>query len=182
MSVVQAMSLTVTQADVLYVSQQIKRDLGAMQQSYPRIVSWERINTLDLSFSTFLINDAVNTIGLSIEDPAQEHEVFHELRYAISYTGDGSRMGIGGRAITPVPVPSSARLTAWVRWSKHMRELPIDKQRQIIQGTLWGLPSVPGQGGGRTFVGKYSGGQHTGYGTYASGPLSAQAEEYRWRG
>lgn len=178
MSVVQVMSFTVTQVDVLYVSQQIKRDLGAMQTSYPRIVTWERIHDLDLSFGTFLHNDAVTTIGLSIEDPAREHLVYHELRYTISYTGDGSRVGIGGRAITPVAVPASARLTAWVRWSQRMRNLPIEKQRQIIQGTNWGLPSLPGQGG-NSFVGKYSGGQHTAYSTYASGPLVAEVEQFR---
>jgi len=176
MSVVQVMSLNVTQVDVLYVSQQIKRDLGAMQHSYPRIVTWERINELDLSFSTFLINDAVATIGLSIEDPNQGHLVYHELRYAISYTGDGARVGLGGRAITPVAVPAGARLTAWVLWSRRMRGLPLDKQSQIIQGTRWGLPSPPG---GNGFVGKYTGGQHTPYSTYASGPLVAQVEEFR---
>ncbi|MFI9387270.1 hypothetical protein [Kutzneria sp. NPDC052558] len=177
MSVVQVMSLTVTQVDVLYVSQQIKRDLGAMQASYPSIVDWKRINELDLSFSTFLINDAVTTIGLSIADPQQGNLVYHELRYAISYTGDGGRVGLGGRAITPVAVPASARLTAWVHWSQRMRNLPLDKQRQIIQGTRWGLPRPPGQPGG--FVGRYTGGQHTAYSTYASGPLVAEAEEFR---
>jgi hypothetical protein len=173
MSVVQVVALTITQADVLYVSQQIKRDLMELSDCYPALVSQRRINELDIAVGTLLFNDAVNAIGFAIEDPIADNLVYHELRYRISYNGEGQWTGIGGSTISPVPVPARAKLTPWVQWSQVMLSLPTDKQRQIVQGTGWGIP------GSSTFRGRYGDSCFTCRATYGSGPLLAQAEEFR---
>ena len=172
MSVVQVSSLTITQVDVLYVSQQIKRDLMVLSDCYPTIISQRRVNELDISVGTLLFNDAVKTIGFAIMDP-RNNLVYHELRYTISYTGTGPRTGLGGSAITRVSVPPSARLQAWVSWSRTMLSLPTEKQRQIVQSTGWGVP------GGSKFNGQYNGTTSAARAIYTSGPLAAQAEEVR---
>jgi hypothetical protein len=173
MSVVQVSNLTITQADVLYVSQQIKRDLMVLSDHYPTIVSQRRVNQLDIAIGTLLINDAVSVVAFAIEDPYSENLVYHELRYTISYSGTGPRTGIGGGTIVRVPVPPRARLTPWVLWSQTMRSIPAEQQRQVVQNTGWGTP------GSAKFKGRYKGTTSTPRGMYISGPLAAQAEEFR---
>ncbi|MFI9813712.1 hypothetical protein [Saccharothrix variisporea] len=173
MSVVHSIDLTVTHNDVLYVSQQIQRDLLKMSECYPHLLSYKRITELNIGISTLLINDAVHTIGFSIHDPADRDLVYHELRYTISYTGVGPRGGVGGATITKLYIPATARFSAWVRWSSSMRALPVAKQKQVVAGTTWGVP------GSSTFTARYEGTTTTQRSTYMAGALVAEAEEIR---
>jgi hypothetical protein len=173
MSIVQTYSFTVTSADVLYVTQQIKRDMQSLRQAYPGLIDADYILDLHDAFATFLINDAVSTIALAIEDPLQGHLVFHELRYTISHTGSGLRSGTGGAAVAPRRIPASARFYPWVSWSTSMRSKPRDGQAQIVSGTGW---NVPGQG---PFNLTYTDGSWVDRSGYSSGPLVASIREYR---
>ena len=111
-------------------------------------------------------------VGFAIMDPS-DRLVHHELRYTISHTGTGARTGMGGSEIRPITVPSGARLHAWVHWTTRMLSLPVEEQRQIVQGTSWGIP------GAATFNGRYDGTTSSARAVYAAGPLAAQAEEIR---
>jgi hypothetical protein len=168
-------SITVTHADVLYVSAQINRDLRRWHEIYPRLVSAHKVLSLHDSVMTFLSNDAVSQIGFAVEDPGQQHLVLHELRYEISYTGSGPRTGRGGAASAPVRVPATAEMTAWVMWSRTMLSLSAAEQRKVLEGTDWSLP------GANPFNGRYVGGQWTSGPIYSSGLLSAQSQQYRAR-
>lgn len=174
-SVVHVVSVAITQVDVLYVSQQIKRDLNALRDCYPGLLSDRWINDLDIAVGTFLFNDAISSLGFSVIDPADDDLVYHELRYVIEYSGEGSRTGMGGRSLAPVQIPRRVALTPWVVWSQSMLSLPFDKQRLIVQGTGWGAP------GSDLFRGRYRNDDFLFHATYASGPLAAQAQEYRNR-
>jgi hypothetical protein len=169
-------TITVTHADVLYVGQQITRDLQVWNEIYPALVSAGRVLSLNDAVNTFLSNDAVARIGFSIEDPHQQHLILHELRYEISYTGAGPRTGRGGAASSAVRVPATARMTAWVAWSRTMLSLSPEEQRRVLEGTGWSLP------GTRTFNGRYVDGHWTSGRIYSSGLLSAESQQYRARG
>jgi hypothetical protein len=168
-------TITVTHADVLYVAGQITRDLRVWNQIYPKLVSADRVLSLNDAVNTFLSNDAVTQIGFSVVDPGQQHLVLHELRYEISYTGSGARTGRGGAASAAVQVPATARMTPWVAWSQTMLRLSVEQQRRVLEGTDWSLP------GTHSFNGRYVGGHWTSGATYSSGVLSAESQQYRAR-
>ena len=140
MSIVQTVSVTVTHVDVLHVAQQIKRDLQEFRKIYPQLVDADRVLDLHDAAVTFLSNDAVTRLGFSIADSAQRDLILHELRYDINYTGSGPRIGLGGAALRSVRTPKTARMTAWVVWSSTMLALSYAEQRNILQGTGWGMP------------------------------------------
>ena len=168
-------SITIAHADVLYVAQQITRDLQVWRKLYPSLVSEDRVFDLNDAVTTLLANDAVTRIGFSVQDPGQQNLVLHELRYEISYTGSGSRTGRGGASSAAVRIPSTATMTPWVVWSKTMLGLSRELQRRVLEGTGWSLP------GTRSFNGRYSGGQWTGGPVYSSGALAAESQQYRVR-
>jgi hypothetical protein len=168
-------TITVTHADVLYVSGQITRDLRKWHEIYPKLVSADRVLSLNDAMTIFLSNDAVAQIGFSVEDPDQQHLVLHELRYEISYTGFGPRTGRGGAANAAAQVPATATMTPWVVWSRAMLSLSAEEQRSVLEGTGWSIP------GTHTFNARYVGGHWTSGPTYSSGVLSAESQQYRAR-
>ena len=172
MSVVNSYTLTVTQADVLYVSHQITADLKKLAACYPRLLDSDEILRLNTAMGIFMLNDAVSRLGFSVEDPRDASLVYHELRYDIAYTGTGGRMGLGGGKLNPVWIPASAKFTPWVLWSTFMKGLPPSAQRQIVEGTGWNVP------GSNPFTPKYSV-DWTNRATYGSGALEAKSREYR---
>ena len=174
MSVVQAVSLTVTHVDVLHIAQQIKRDLQEFRRIYPKLIDADRVLDLHDAMVTFLSNDAVTRIGFSIVDSAQQNLVLHELRYEISYSGIGPRVGVGGARIDAIHVPGTANMMPWVAWSPTMMALSSIEQSRIVQGTGW---PVPGNG---TFNGRYEG-TWSSRGLYSSGALAAESQEFRGR-
>jgi hypothetical protein len=171
-SVVATYTVSITQADVLYVSHQITQDLKRLKACYPRLLNDSRILELNTAVGVFLINDAVEILGFSVEDPNNNHLVYHELRYKISYDNSGGRMGLGGAQLSKLSVPSRARFTPWVTWSQSMLRHSQTDQMKIIEGTGWGLP------GRNVFHARYSGSwsERTAYG---SGSLAARVREYR---
>jgi hypothetical protein len=169
-------AVTVTQVDVLYVGQQINLDLQALSEAYPDKLSLQRATSLFNSYTTFLYNYAISTLGFSLYDPSNKNLVYHEYRYEISYGGQVSRRGTGGQPVRRVWLPSSVTFQAWVIWSNHMLNLPIQEQRRIVQGTGW---NIPGQNG--TFNGQYVSGTWSDLGGYSSGALTAKHREYRIR-
>ena len=173
MSIVQTRSVTVTHVDVLHVAQQIKRDLQQLRKGYPRLVDADLILDLHDAVVTFLSNDAVSQLGFSVVDPVQQNLILHELRYNISYTGTGPRVGLGGAEIIPVQIPRTAQMTAWVAWSPTMLALTTSEQRTILNGTGWALP------GAGKLSGRYSPGSWAGRGIYSSGVLAAESQEFR---
>lgn len=175
MSIVNTTSVTVTHVDVLHVAQQIKRDLQEFRRLYPQQVDADRVLDLHDAMVTFLSNDAVTRIGFSLVDVTKRDLVLHELRYEISYTGSGPRVGLGGASMTRVNVPRTAKLTSWVQWSATMMGLSLTEQRRIIEGTNW---SLPGTG---KFCGRYDEGTWAGRGVYSSGVLAAESQEFRRR-
>jgi hypothetical protein len=167
-------TLTVTHADVLYVNQQIKRDLMALRVTYPRLVSERTLNETDISIGILLMNNAVKTVGFSIGSRRRrEPFIYHELKYVIDYSGAGPRTGKGGRPLARSRAPFWALFYPWVHWSDSMLSLSQIEQQRILEGTTWGLP------GQADFHPRYSAGQHEFRATYASGPLSARSSEYR---
>jgi len=173
MSTVQSVSLTVTHLDVLHVAQQIKRDLEVLHDVYPSLLKLRRVLSLHDAITTFLINDAITRVAFAVEDPRQNHLILHELRYNISYTGSGDRIGLGGTTVRRVNTPPTARMTPYVTWSPTMLGLSVAQQQQVIEGTPWGLP------GTSRFRGRYGDGTVIGRAVYSSGVLAAEAEEYR---
>lgn len=169
-------SITLTHADVLYVAGQITRDLRTWHEIYPKLISADRVLGLNDAVTTFLANDAITKLGFSVVDPSQQHLVLHELRYEISHTGSGPRVGRGGAASSAVSVPATATMTPWVVWSQRMRNLPVAQQCQVLEGTGWSLP------GTHTFNGRYVNGQWISGPTYSSGQLSAESQQFRTRG
>ena len=174
-------SFTVEQVDVLYVAQQINRDLQSLSRAYPRILSTEDAMDLFNAYVTFLSNYAVKRLGFSIYDPAQSNLVYHEIRYEVLYGGDvasinpsGGRSGRGGIPIDAVWVPKTAKFSAWVVWSSHMLTLPKERQSQIVSGTGWLIP-----GRGSSFNGSYRGGTWSSIGSYVSGKIGATGKQYR---
>ncbi len=174
MSVVETVSVTVTQADVLYVSEQIKQDLLEFERLYPRLISTRDILQYDTAVSTFLLNYAISTIGFSVENPSMSHLVYHELRYNITiraYTAP--RTGFGGATLSRVSIPASSRITAWVVWSPEMLALSATEQERIVAGTGWQRPGL------NYFYPIYSDGLFEDRTAYGAGPLVAYNKEYR---
>ena len=169
------MTVTVSHADVLYVVQQIKKDLLVLSGMYPDVLSKDTAYTCHDEACTFVMNNAVTSLCYTIADPAKSHLVYHQLRYEISYSGNGSRVGLGGADVGVQTLPSTAKFIETVTWSTTMRALPLAKQEEIVQGTRW---SLPGKSSGLSFT----------YGTgtwqerlYASGALEAHVHEYKGR-
>lgn len=174
MSVVETVSVTVTQADVLYVSEQIKKDLLEFERLYPKLISTRDILQYDTAVSTFLLDNAVSAIGFSVENPNMSHLVYHELRYNITIRANaGPRTGLGGATLRGVSIPPSARITAWVVWSPEMLELSASEQEHIVAGTGWRRPGLD------NFYPRYSDGSFGDRTAYGAGPLLAYSKEYR---
>lgn len=169
---------TFSQNDILYVGYQINRDLQALSDAYPNILTPRYALGLSNSCTIFLSSNAVTHIGYSIYDPTNNNLVYHELLYKVQYDGDvkGGQNGGGGRAITSIRVPPSAKFTAWVKWSQTMLSLSEAAQEQIVSGTDWSIPRK-----GTPFYGTYVGGNWQDKGKYSSGALSAAAREYTGR-
>lgn len=168
-------SITVTQADVLYVSTQVQKDLRALRTLYPNVVSEQRLYSLTDAVTIFLLHSMVTKIGFALVDQHTD-VVYQELEYKVSYTGSGPRVGTGGAALARLNLPASTELLPWVNWMSAFLALPADKQQILLQGTGWGLP---GSAGSRMSSLKRIGGTYTNRATYASGPLSVDAREYR---
>lgn len=172
-------TFSVTQADVLYVAQQLNLDLQSLSKAYPSKLSLDYAMNLFNSCSILLYNFAVSHIGFSIHDPDQKNLVYHELRYEVVYGGDvvaiapnGGRGGRGGRQINPVWVPNSAVFSPWVTWSQSMLSKSEYEQSQIVAGTLWGIPGKSGH-----FSLSYEGITWRNTGNYYSGNIGAKGSE-----
>lgn len=172
----QVLTVTVTHNDVLYVVQQIKRDLLALSAVYPALLSKDKVYTCHDEACTFLMNNAVTCLWYTIEDPSNSHRVYHQLRYEISYSGNGARVGLGGAALSAQQLPSTAVFSQAVNWSATMCALPVAKQEEIVEGTQWSIPGTTG-----TIDFTYVGGAWQDRGEYASGVLAARVHEYKGR-
>lgn len=172
----QVMTVTVTHSDVLYVVHQIKKDLLALSTAYPSLLDKDRVYKCHEEACTFIMNNAVTCFWYTIDDPAESRLVYHQLRYEISYAGDGPRTGLGGAAMEKQVLPPTAVFSEAVTWSPTMRALPVAKQKEILEGTKWGLPGTTG-----SVEFTYKQGNWQDRGRYASGALSAHAREYKGR-
>lgn len=176
--------VTINQVDVLYVGQQILRDLRAFSVAYPSVLSLDDVMDLNDSFTTFLYHDAVTKFGYTIHDPSQNNLVYHELRYEVLKGGEiassvpsrGEKGGTGGNPIIPVWIPSTVQFTPWIIWSSRMLNLTHTQQRQIVSGTGWNIPSESG-----TFKATYQGGNWGNLGVYYSGDLGVSGKHYTKR-
>jgi hypothetical protein len=172
-ALVQATSVAVSHADVIYVSLQIKRDLMQLRKSYPELLSEQKLGELDIAVATFLMNDAVATIAFAVGSSDERNpSIYHELRYDISYSGAGPRTGIGGQAVPRVRIPTGARLIPWVIWSESMLGRSPQQQRLAVEGTGWGIP------GTSPLYPRYDG-TTTSRSMFAAGALEARSIEYR---
>jgi len=172
-AIVAVQTITVTQSDVLYVAQQIQRDLRRFHEVYPNFLSMQEVLDLQDSVTTFLINDAVSRFGVSILDPGTTpNTVYHELRYDVTYADPGPRFGTGGQPVARRCVPPQCVLRAWVNWSIRMQRLDPHKQAQIVADTLWTPP-----GATPPLELKYAGNHHP-RGQFGSGPLRVSAAEH----
>src|SRR5579859_5844944 len=120
----------ITQADVLYVAQQVLADLRSLSNAYPRILSLDKAMDFFNSITIFLVNNAISELGFTIHDPLASNLVYHEHQYTILYGNavvpfnpKGVAVGRGGKPITPVRLPSSAKFNAWIIWSSTMLSL-----------------------------------------------------------
>lgn len=89
---------TVSQVDVLYVTQQMGRDLNSLSQAYPEYLKPNEVFQYQDSLTTFIINDAIDRVGFSILSVSAPYTVYHELRYQVGYGSFSSRAGVGDRA------------------------------------------------------------------------------------
>lgn len=174
MTASESRSFSVTQADVLYVVQQMKRDLVRLKKSYTNLITSERILDLHDNLTTFLINSAVSEVGFAIHDGSPKKVIEREIRYTIRYLDSPEgRGGTGGLSSEVVPIPTTAVFDPWVKWSQTMKNLTVDRQQKIVSGTGWGIP------GSTPFCGTYSGGTTFDLASYVSGLLAVDAREYR---
>lgn len=164
-SIVLTGTVSVSHTDVLFVGQQINLDLRELRKAYPDKISEDRVTTLFNSYTTFLINKAVDRLGFSIYDPADSALVYHEYRYDVIY-GSNVTGGKGGRPVTRVRVPGSAIFLSWVFWSEEMKRLSPAQQAAIVKDTEWDIP-----GKNPAFSGRYSGGNWSSGGDYGRGSL-----------
>jgi hypothetical protein len=170
-SVAVSRTITVSQADVLYVTQEIIEDLRALRRACPSAVSDAQILDLSRAVGTFLINDAIETLGFSLATARDGGTVLHELRYAIRYGAPVSRSGRGGAAVKPVE--QSCVLVPWVTWSHRMLSLSHAEQTQIVEQMGWSLP------GTNALNLRYPPGSTRPRGEVCSGPLHVACEEFR---
>ncbi|HEY1349475.1 MAG TPA: hypothetical protein VGF67_07625 [Ktedonobacteraceae bacterium] len=175
-----AESYTVSQADVLYVAQQMNADLMALSQVYPFVLPITRAMSLFISYSTFLNNAAVSYLGFTIHDPGAGNLVYHEYRYEILYGGDvrssnptGQPLGRGGRPVSQSWLPASVQFIPWLNWSNRMLQLSIPEQEQIVSGTEWVIPSQC-----VTFHRRFEGGSWSSLGFYGRGNLGTNINVY----
>lgn len=176
-------TVVITQGNVLYVGQQISRDLRSFATAYPSVLSLDYAMSLYDSYTTFLLHDAITTLGYTIHDPRQNNLVYHELRYEVLKGGEiaaiasaGYEGGTGGNPIIPVWLPGTAQFTPWVIWSSQILRLSYIQQRQIVSGTGWSIPNESG-----TFHATYQGGDWANLGTYYSGSLGVSGKQYKKR-
>lgn len=176
-----AESFTVSQADVLYVAQQINSDLMALSQAYPHLLPIAEAMSLFISYSTFLNNAAISYLGFTVHDPSTGNLVYHEYRYEVLYGGDvrsfnpsGQPTGRGGRPVNRVWLPASAQFTPWLNWSSRMLQLSIHEQEQIVSATGWDIPSRCS-----TFPRRFEGGNWSSLGFYGRGNIGTNVNEYR---
>lgn len=174
-------SYTVSQADVLYVAQQINSDLMALSQAYPNLLPIADAMSLFNSYSTFLNNAAISNLGFTVHDPPTGNLVYHEYRYEVLYGGDvrsvnpqGQPMGRGGRPVNRVWLPASAKFTSWLTWSNRMLQLSVYEQEQIVSGTGWDIPSRCS-----VFNRRFEGGSWSSLGFYGRGNIGTNVNEYR---
>jgi len=169
------------QADVLYVAQQVLNDLRALSQAYPRVLTNEAVMDLFNSITTFLYNDAISELGFTIHDPLKGNRVYHEYRYEILY-GDavlpfnpgGQAVGRGGKPVTSVYLPASAKFDPWVVWSAEMLGRSEWEQENIVSGTHWDIPSRC-----KPFTRRFEGGSWVEFGFYGRGYLGVKGSEFR---
>lgn len=166
-------AVAVNQADVLYVGQQINRDLIELSKAYPDKLPLEKAVRYFNSYTTFLLNAAITELGFSIYDPLARNLVYHEYRYEVHY-GSVTTGGQGGHRVARVWLPASATFTPWVAWSEEMLSLPEDHQEQIVAGTEWNIPSKNG-----TFNGRYDNGNWSSGGSYGRGSLEVAMKIFR---
>jgi hypothetical protein len=165
-----------THMNVLYVGQQINRDLWVLSTAYPNKLPMQQAMDLFNSYTTFLANNAIGWLGFSIHDPVKQNLVYHEYRYEVHYDGEvHAAGGTGGREVKKVALPGSAVFTPWVIWSDHMQHLSVREQELIVKGTGW---NIPGRNG--TFNGRYVDGEWVGLGNYQRGALRVGVTEYRY--
>jgi len=174
-------SFTINHSDALYLAQQISIDLTALSQAYPEVLSPGEAMSLFMSYSTFLVNYAVTTLGFSIYDPSNVNLVYHEYRYEVLYEGNVQKLnsvrhpiGRGGKPVNKVWLPASAKFTPWVVWSPRMLRLSIPEQERIVSGTRWDIPSQ-----GSTFIRRFEGNNWNSLGFYGSGNPGGSGNEYR---
>jgi hypothetical protein len=180
-SVVIDETVVITGEDILYVAQQIKRDLKALSKAYPHIISLDYADDIHDSFTTFLANNAVSRLGFGIYDFAKDNLVYHEYRYKVLRGGEitdqtgGGKEGKGGQPVEKLVLPPTAIFTAWVNWSSDMRNMPEEQQKNIVENTGWLTPSQKNGG----FNQKYEGGEWTNSGLYASGQLGVDVDIWK---
>lgn len=171
-STVSSYTFTVSHADVLYVTQQMARDLRALREAYPEYINADDVLAHQDSLTTFVVNDAVERVGFSILAQESPFTVYHELRYQVGYGEFSERTGQGGKDVVRRWIPAPSKFRAWVVWSDSMIARPLTDQLQIVESTLWGPP------GGPTFKGTYAGGTLVARETFRSGILFAECGEY----
>ncbi|CBN53560.1 MULTISPECIES: hypothetical protein [Kamptonema] len=181
-SIVISTSISITGNDIIYVAQQVKRDLKSLSKAYPNLLSSDEADDLEDNFMTLLINNAVSDIGFSIYDPTNSNLVYHEYRYKVLLGGDvtsvtnGGRQGTGGKPVEAVWIPSSAVFTSWVIWSDTMSNLSKEQQRSIVSNTRW---SIPGENS--SFQRRYEGENWSSLGLYASGNLGVEVQVWKFK-
>jgi hypothetical protein len=133
------MAMQITQVDVLYVAQQINKDLTALSKAYPKILAMDRAMDLFNASVTFLANYAVSEMGYSVHHPNDNKLVYLDLQYQVARDGidKGNK---GGYLIDKIQIPHFAKFTPWVVWSSTMFKLSEDEQKQIVSGTGWNMP------------------------------------------
>lgn len=173
---------TITETDVLYIGQQIHRDLQQIRKAYKSLVSEERVADLYDAILTFLIENAVDRIGFSIYDPNDENLVYHEWTYKV-LRGEvlpenlrGTQQGKGGQPVPPVSkLPHSAIFTSWITWSDDFIDRHLDEQKKVVDGTGWGVP-----GEGTTFKRRFRNAMDLNEQRfYVSGELGVQVQVYK---
>ncbi len=177
---VKVFTKAIAETDVLYVAQQLHRDLRQIRKSYSKLLSHEEVEDIYDSVVTFLIKEAITNIGFCIYDPKDDNLVYHEWIYIV-LQGDAipeglrdTQQGKGGEPFRSAQnLPSSAEFTAWVVWSEKFLDLPQDQQEEIVNETIWNMP------GKSLFKRKHK--HPTGWrneGFYVSGQLGVQMQIY----
>jgi hypothetical protein len=172
-------TIVITGEDILYVAQQIKRDLKALSKAYPNLLNLDYADDIHDSFTTFLANNAVSGLGFGIYDSAKENLVYHEYRYkilrgddVIKITNNETRMH-DHPPVKKLSLPDKAIFAPWVQWSSDMRKMSEVQQRNIVENTGWSIPSKA-----TNFNQKYDGGEWTNLGISAKGQLGVDVDNF----